>query len=45
MRIVENSNINDYFRAGYVKEMLALPHIVRKDIIMGPRRVRAPRRC
>ena len=42
--IVENSDIDDYFRAGYVKQMFTLPCRVRKEIRIGPRKVKASRR-
>ena len=44
VRIVENDKILDYFRAGWVKQRLALPCSVRKDIRIGPCRVRVPSR-
>ncbi len=44
LRIVENNKIDTYFRAGKVKRMLALPKIFRKEIKLGPHRVKAPRK-
>ena len=41
VRIAENNKIVAYFRADWVKYRLALPHRVRKEIRIWPRRVRA----
>ena len=43
VKIVENNEIDDYFRTGEVKDMLALPCRVRKEIRIGPHRVRTAR--
>ncbi len=45
VRIIENNKIDVYFRACLVKLRLALPRRIRKDIRIGPRRVRAPTRA
>ena len=44
VRIIKNDKIDAYFKAGKAKFRLALPHRVRNGIMIGPRRVRSPRR-
>ncbi len=45
IRIIENINIDAYFRGGYVKQGLVLSRRVRKGIGLGPRWVKAQRKA